>query len=315
MDQSEPHDYIHLPSLWKWSIWITSIISSIAAAVYLLRQYQLIGRTEDAIFVGILLMNSFVAGSFGVYLHARSLKLFELLPTDKHKLHPAKDIFGSLQNIFVGLGFSSLLSWSVFLLSPWDTQSLNEFLCLFIFCVNFQIGMGIGALLKFWKLTAKSLNLMEIRIFNLSRPDIVQFLQMVSLTVLLVGFLCSAGVMSLLFSKFEMNFFVMLFSAISLSLVILSYVVPLAPFSFKLRATKFQELDKLEKKIDICYKQTISDAKDVDDFEKLLTFRSAIRKIRVIPPNGQFSILTAFSATFLSFLPTLVQRLLDFYSN
>lgn len=315
MDQIERQNYIHLPTLWKFSIWITTIVSGISAAIYLQRQYHLAGRTEDGVFVAILLINSFVAGAFGAYLHVKSVELFELLPSDKHKSHPAEQIFGSFQNILFGFGFSSLLSCSVFFLSPWNSQSLNELLCLYIFCVNFQIGMGAGALLKFWKLSARSVNLMEIRIFNLSRPDIVLFLQMISRTVLLVGFLCSAGVTSLLFSKFELNFAVILFSFVSLTLVILSYLIPLAPFSFKLKTIKFQELDKLEKKLDICYKLTLSDAEKVSDVDKLLTFRSVIRKIRVIPPNGQFSILAAFSATFLSFLPTLVQHFLNFYPS
>jgi hypothetical protein len=303
-----------LPKLWKYSAWSTTILSCIAATVYLNKQFEIVGRIEDGIFIGILLFNSFVAGAFGAYLYSQSLRLFELLPVGQHNSYPPTQIFGSFQNILFGFGFSTLISASVFLLSPWDNQELNVLLCLFLFIVNFQVGMGAGALTLFWRLTGRSVHLMEIRILNLSRPDIVQFLKMISLTVLLVSFLCSAGVLSLLFSKFDLNLAVVAFSLSSLFLVIISYFAPLTPFILKLKTVKLQELDIIEKRIDQCYKSTIKGKELLEDIEKLLTFRSVIKKIRIIPPNGQFSVLTAFSATFLSFLPTLVQHLLSLLS-
>lgn len=304
-----------LPALWKHSIWITSVLSFLTAAIYLANQSLIVGELEDEIFVGVLLINSVVTGTFGGHLHSQSVRLFKLLPLEDHKLSVPSRIFGSFQNILFGFGFAIVISGCVFLLSPWEEQSLNLLLSLFIFSVNVQVGMGAGALTMFWTLSRRSVQLMDIRILNLTRPDIIQFLNAISLTVLLVGFLSSAAVLSLLFSKFDMSFAVVAFSFFSLTMVISSYFVPLSPLIQKIKATKSQELNQIEKRIDHGYRLSLKKSEQVEEIDMLLTFRNEIRKVRTLPPNGQFSVFTAASVTFLSFFPTLVDHLLTTFSQ
>ncbi len=313
MESGSYVEKVRVPKLWRYSVWITSAFSVFSALVYLVRQFMVFGVLEDSVFVVVLLLNSIVAGVAGLHLYGQSAKLFKLLPFVHHDQFPPDKIFGSKRNILFGVIFAFIISSCVFQISPWREHPLNFLLCFFVFFVNIQIGIGIGALTMFWILTQRSIQLMDIRILNLSRPDIAQFLNMISFTVLVVGFLSSAAVLSLLFSKFDISFAVAIFSFFSLNMVILSYFVPLSPLIVKLKSVKLQELDKIEKKIDAYYKSALANGGVSLEVDKLLIFRNEIQKIRIVPPNGQFSVLTAVSATFLSFLPTLVQHLLNLY--
>ena len=100
----------------------------------------------------------------------------------------------------------------------------------------------------------------------------------------------------------------MAFSAFSFLMVLASYFVPVLPLVLKLRRVKFQELDRIEKRIDLKYDGVgATGAPDQEDLERLLTFRDVVRRIHVLPPNGQVSFLTAVSAIVVAFLPSVIQ--------
>lgn len=299
-----------VPKVWHFGAWATTALSAITAVIYLSAELRMTGGLVDWVFVVALLVNSSLVGVAGVYLHGKAVDLFEMFPDTGHRVSGPEKIFGSIFNLVIGLVFAAALSCLAFMLSPWEDKLLDHLVFALLFSANVQIGIGFGALWSFWTYSRRSLQSLELRILNLSRPDIVAFIDLVSATVTLVGLLCTIAVSSLLFSKFEINSAIFPFSVFSLLVVVASYFVPLCPLVIRLRAVKFQELDRIERRIDDLYRQAPTHNSNAGDLAVLLNFREVVRRTHVLPPNGQFSLLTAVSAVVLSFLPTLVQKML-----
>ncbi len=258
----------------------------------------------------LLIANTVGLGLVGKPLHGEAVRLFSM-PTMNAPDAPQR-IFAARRHMFVAVLFAALLPLGVHLMdaSPWDDPAVNTPLLAFLFAANLMIGVALSALVTFWRESARCIGGLKLRILHVTRPDLVQFLHVVSFTVIIVGAISSAAILSILFSPFTLSEAVLAFSVFALCVVVLSYAAPLWPLVTRLRALKLEELGKVEARIDALYTAQAKSGAPTEGLEDLLIFRNEIRAIHTFPPNGQFSFSTAASVTFLSFLPTLIDYFL-----
>jgi hypothetical protein len=296
--------------LWTQSTAFGMGLSILTAAIYFMLQWSRVGQVQDVLFACLLLLNAGVVAFIGLSLGPRVKDLFSL-PTMSQP-DAFQNIFGSRQHLFVAATLSMIAPGGVYIFDtlPWSDPVLNAALCTLLFAANWNIGFGLVTLAKFWRYSAKAINQLELRILNATRPDLSALLDIVSITVLLVGVICSAALLSILCSQFTLSIAVVAFSVFSLGTVICSYAIPLLPLVRKLRVLKTQELHRVESEIDAMYLARSNDKADTIALDLLLAFRREIRAVHVFPPNGQFSFSTAASVTFLSFLPTVLDYLI-----
>jgi len=318
--------------LWKVMAAVSVVSTTLLGLVYLAAQIiYLEGRVDDPLFVVVIILNTIVAAGFGFHFDDRLRGLITAFNT--YKKDPADHIAPeqAFRNIFnspfaplyavVHAGF--VASW-VYLLAPWSPMftlsvaprdlPLDLLLTAFLFCGNLMIGYGVFCIVRFWLLAARRIAKVELDIFNPTRPDIALYQDISKRIVILVAFVATLAVISLAGSKFDIGTTTILFSLASLTAVAITYLAPMMPLTAKFQETRFAELDRVERRIEALYQQVVT-AEDPSPFRKTLDeftrMREEVRKVKTLPPGGEFSIFAAFGVSLLTFVPTIVQKVFD----
>jgi len=281
----------------------------------------------DPLFVFIIALNTVIASLFGYHFEERLenlIRAFNEQTADKAQKMVVSDAFRNIFNhlfaIPFAIGFAIFVASWVYFLEPWSlagnaklVDQLNWLLTIFLFSGNVMIGYGLYCIARFWWLSARRIKMIKLNIFNTTRPDIAIYQDITKRIVILVAVIATLAIASLPLSKIDVSVTAVLFSVCALGIVFATYLVPMLPLTTKFQETRVAELDRIEKKIDATYEQMI-DAKipaehraKMDEYTAL---REQVRKVKTLPPGGEFSIFTAVGVSLLTFLPTIFEQLL-----
>ncbi len=317
------------PNIWNRRCLIFVIASLATAALYLGLQWVHLGQFRDPVFVGLLVANTVTVCRAGAYLQTLLRRTANDLPEMPQSLlaNPAPlrtAIFDDPRAWAAAMIMGGLLAAGALLVLPWQTnpdlpipvaRSLDLALAALIFACNLAVGMALFAVWKFCREITIRFEQIDIPVFNTSRPDLVAYMDISRVIVLTTALVACIAVGSLLVSPFRFNLATLAFSGFAFLVTFAAYVLPLAPYTARLKQAKFQTLNELEQKIAKASETARAPGTDTqpqyDEISSLLALRAEIRKIRCFPPDGQFSFATAASVTFLTFLPILAENILQ----
>ncbi len=207
---------------------------------------------------------------------------------------------------------------------------LNGLGALFIFCGNLIIGMAVAAIVRFWIVVLGKLDLMDLRILNLSHEPLPALQRANSLIVMVCALVASLSMMGLILSGFVISDTLALHVMGTLIVVMAAYAVPILPLSNRLRALKSEALDHVETRIEahlrdrsglpprvdgpLADPETPGGFRPLDSLpplDVLLESRDLIRAVRTLPPGGQVSVSAAAIVTVLSFMPAVLDKILN----
>lgn len=314
-------------ALWHWVGWFSIVSGVLAAGVYLYEQYAVLGALRDPVFVGLILANTLTGFRFGLFFKSRLVDLIDAFNVVEHENADPIVRETALAQIFedkLGLAFavlfSAMIAVPVYLMVPWaafidgqDAVHLTNLMAAFLFFANLMVGFGLFCLLRYWQLSARRIRKVKLTILNPSRPDLILFQLMTKMIVVLSATLSCIAITSLVFSVFKLDEMTVLFSIASFTVVLAAYLVPIIPLSAIFRQTKFEELHKVETLIARHYDAQVTRQTPMPDVDlnALMTYRNEIRAIKTLPPGGEFSIVTAGSVAFVTFLPALFELILS----
>lgn len=309
--------------LWKLFGRIFLGLTLLMAVAYLGVQWIMFEEFKDSIFVGAMLANSVTVYRVALYLHGRissSKQTCATLPEEKNlwvgTTELLNTVFESKLILLSGIMTGSIYVFAIWILAPWQIAELDILLAAFLFGVNFLHGMAFYSLAAFFTASQKRLKTLEVSIYNVSRPDISIYLDINRGIVITASLITCVAIVGLLLSVFRFDFAVMLFSALAFLIVVTAYYAPLHPLTALLRISKIEQLHKIEMLLNAkLVALTLSDVssemnKKLDEITALQTLRKSINSIKTFPPGGDFSFMTATSVTFLTVLPTLIEKLL-----
>ncbi|WP_342078402.1 hypothetical protein [Yoonia sp. SS1-5] len=326
---AEP-DTGHL-GLWRLISWISIGTAILVGLAYVAAQIAFFGRVADPLFVFIIALNTCIGAIFGFQFETRLRALIVAFNAQEEDAARKMEIGRAFRNIFndifaipAAICFACFIAGWVYLLAPWagtgtpdQARALNWLLTVFLFCGNLMIGYGLYCILRFWLLSARRISKIKLNIFNPTRPDIAIYQDITKRIVILVAVVATLAVISLPLSVITVGVTAFLFSLSALATVMATYLVPMLPLTAKFQETRVTELNRVEKHIDAVYEQMV----DADDpgayrgkMDELVALREQVRKIKTLPPGGEFSIFTAVGVSILTFLPTIFEHLLGLVS-
>ncbi len=280
----------------------------------------------DALFVFIIALNSVIAAIFGYHFEDRLRNLIRNFNAQEDDKAQKMEIGEAFRNIFnhifaipFALIFALFISIWVYFLGPWGftgtsdlTARLNGLLTAFLFSGNVMIGYGLYCIGRFWLLSARRIRKIKLNILNTNRPDIAVYQDIAKRIVILVAVIATLAIASLPLSKMDVGVTAVLFSVCALAIVGATYLVPMLPLTTKFQQARVAEMDRVEKKIDAIYEEMLT----ADDPTKLrgkmdeyTALREQVRKVKTLPPGGEFSIFTAVGVSLLTFMPSIIEWL------
>ncbi|MEL7099819.1 MAG: hypothetical protein AAGM84_13390 [Pseudomonadota bacterium] len=295
-----------MPRLWMLSAVLGTAAAAIIGALYLAAQ----DAPQDIGLVILLTLNSAIVGLAGPVLNRLARSFFESHDVaDSGAVHA---MLGAPVHLIGGALYACIIPAGVWLMDvlPHAEASLNLWLMAFLYAANVHIGFALSGMAAFWQRSKRAIDRLDLRVLHLSRQDLVALLDLISATVIVTGVVASLAIVSILFSYFDLGAAVILFSLFAFVVVASSYLVPLSPLVLKLRRLKLEALGDVEARIDAAFDAQLTTGTAPDGLDGLIQVRDELRAVQTFPPNGQFSVSTALLATFLSFLPTLLDYLL-----
>lgn len=325
MAADDPEQDVRHLGLWRGLSYVTALTTIGLGLIYVgLQIFHDV--VSDPLFVFVIALNTVIASLFGYHFEDRLRNLirnFNAQEQDEAQKMVIGDAFRSIFNhIFAvpfALCFAGFVASWVHFLAPWGwtsmsvhTAQLNWLLTLFLFCGNVMIGYGLYCIGRFWLLSARRIGKIKLNIFNTTRPDIAVYQDITKRVVILVAVIATLAIASLPLSKIEIGVTAILFSVCALAIVAATYLVPMLPLTAKFQETRVTEMDRVEKQIDATYEQMV-EAEDPttfrDKMDEFTALREQIRKVKTLPPGGEFSIFTAIGVSLLTFLPTIIEWL------
>lgn len=310
-----------------FAIFLSVLFVGIAYVIY---QNLLYARVDDPFFVGILIANTYAIYRFADHLKKR---LERNWPANEKALYRAgkrrtkeemiSDVFNRRRSLILGVPFGGFFFVAVLYLKPWCNEPLscvdshaNELLALFLFLVNIIAGMALYSLYVYFRYTLKAGYRIKVDLWDRSANAVEALANTSQRVVLATAFVAFAGMLSLIDSKFNPDYPIVVFSIFSVSIILLSYIVPLIPITNRLRKKKRRNLNKINKLIQQEYNALIDPGGDprsnldTKRFDALVSVRQSVKKIRAFPPVGEESISTAIQVTVLTMLPSLIDMVL-----
>ena len=291
--------------------------------MYILIQFLKVGVVEDPVFCGILTANT--------YLIYRSCRFFkghlQRVPGMPANDIPQsarsgievlrKAIFLSKPALITGLFFGTIYFCSSLVLRPWvDNTEINLILGIFLFCANVVTGMALYSLLCYFRYAISVGKYLEINLWDRSPPLAASIIQTNQLVVIATSFICCLAIVSVMFSKFRLDFSILLFSVFSLTIMALAFLVPLIPITAQLRDIKQKNLSRIRSMMESEYSGLMKSAEnneaelDLSRFEALAQLHEKVHSINAVIPAGAGSIRTGISVIFLTMLPSMVEFIL-----
>ncbi len=328
MTQTTKHIGYTLPRLWYYTGLAGVAATVLVGLAYAWKQWHR-GAVQDAphtvvdgALIILVCINAIVVYRFGFHVAPKLGQMIANFPStsaDPQQAlnamlgHPLALPFGVLYGAMIGGG-----AWHM---NPWpESPDLQDWLAAFIFTGNVFIGFAIFAVIRFWQLVLHEIPDLDVRILNLSRPPILPLLRVNSQIVMITAFVASSSILSVVLAGYEEEPLIIAFSLFALFLVVSTYAVPVLPLSNRLRADKAEELDRIERLIEAHVRRLTAntprndgpgqDAK-LPELETLVNARDLIAGIGTMPPGGQVSVSAAGIVAFLSFMPTIVDYIID----
>lgn len=326
---------------------VSVVSTSLLGLAYVAAQIFYFGWfVDDPLFVAAIIVNTFVAAAFGFHFDDRLRGLIAAFNDQTQDQAPRIEPDQAFRNIFnhplapvYAVGHAASVALWVYLLFPWSPLCpaaptaepvadlcpsalaaytdpvdlpLDIMLAAFVFCGNLMIGYGVFCIIRFWLLSARRISKVEVNIFNSTRPDLALYQDISRRIVIVVAVVATLAVISLVDSRLNVGTTTILFSLASLTAVAVTYIVPMMPLTTKFQETRFAELDRVESRIEVIYQQMVV-AEDPTPLRKTLdeftALRERVRKVKTLPPGGEFSIFAAFGVSLLTFIPTILQQL------
>lgn len=309
---------------WGGAGLVLVFITIFTGLAYVILQVHLKSKVEDPIFIGLIMANAYAIYRFTIFLK-HNLQLSSvayersLLETNiQFTAHTfMKEIFDGKKSFFIGIIFGMVFLVMVILLSPWkDLTPLNYALAVFLFVANILTGMALFSLAIYFKYSFLIGSNIKVDLWDRSGAAISSLIDTNQYIVLAVAFSSCVAIISILFSIFELDFSIFVFTLFSVSIIILTYVVPLMPITTQLWAKKKLVIEELGEVMQQEYNRVITIAKnenstlDTSRFDSLTALLKTIKSIKAFPPIGEHSVNTAILATLLTMLPSIIDFLL-----
>ena len=211
-----------------------------------------------------------------------------------------------------------------------STDLLNALAALFVFCGNLIIGMAIAAIARFWAVVLGRMAQLDLRILNLSHEPLPALQRANGLIVMASALVASLSIMGLLLSGYAIEQTLAAHTATTLLVVVGTYAVPMLPLTNRLSMLKSEALDHVEARIEAHVHHRSGQAprpggpledpdnpgrfhpiETLEPLDVLLETRDLIRSVRVLPPGGQISVSAAAIVTALSFMPAIIDMILN----
>ena len=251
----------------------------------------------------------------GFYIIDNSGKAREIPKVFKRFL----DLFASRTNTtWAGSSWGLLAGLLPFILNFWPGDYLLKSLfSIYLFFVCFVTGLCLYLLVVYYIYTTKIWNLVEIKIWN-RENELVNFLMKLGRRVSLGASLYISLTLTCWITSpvvppgKELNLYV----GFSVSLLLATLVFPLLLLIKKVRDLKFEELQKIDIKIQKRYLEILNDidsAKDNPNFQffnSLIEVREKLNKIRVIP-DKMASVFTVIGIISLHIIPVVFKLVIE----
>ena len=233
-------------------LWRSYGRSAVAATVFLALLYdytewKIRGDIADLALIILVTINAGVVYECGHRIAPRLGDMFRYLPATAADPQGAVDnILGNQWMLPFGLCYGAVMGGGVWMLDPWGTAELRLWLAGFVFCGSVITGMGVFAVLRFWRALLQALPEMDFRILNLSRSPLPAILRINSQIVMVTAVVASLAILSVVLAGYDRDPVVILFSLFSLFLVAATYAVPIIPLSNRLISVKVEALNQIE---------------------------------------------------------------------
>lgn len=297
----------------------------LAGLAYVIYQWFVQSKIDDPIFVGLLTANTYAMYRFAMFLKQILVKTSNdyhkaLLDTgvDFDKAIFIKEIFDKNRSFLTGITFGLVFFFVSLLVAPWGHGSnLNIFLAVFLFAANVITGMGLYSLYKYFKYSLTIGSNIEVDLWDRSNPAISELVEINRYVVLAIAFVACSGMLSIMFSKFNLDYSIVFFSVFSVSIILLAYAIPLMPVTTQIRKKKKMHLGNISKRIQNEYTFLISSSEDKDSniditrFDALISVYRSVKGVKAFPPVGEQSVNTAVSVVFLTMLPSIIDFVLS----
>ncbi|SHL37822.1 hypothetical protein SAMN05444414_11254 [Roseovarius marisflavi] len=309
------------PRLWRSYGRAAVAATAFPALLYGYTEWTIRSDIADFVLIILVTINAGVVYQFGHRIAPGLGDMFRDLPaTATDPQGAVDDILGNQWMLPFGLCYGAVIGGGAWMLDPWHTPDLRLWLAGFVFCGSVITGMGIFAVLRFWHALLQALPQMDLRILNLSRSPLPAILRINSQIVMVTAVVASLAILSVVLAGYDRDPVVILFSLFSLFLVAATYAVPVIPLSNRLMSVKVEALNQIEPLIEAHIRDRSNQPRRADhphpdkplpDLDKLIEARDMISAVRTLPPGGQVSVSAAGIVTFLSFLPSIIDYILN----
>ena len=127
--------------------------------------------------------------------------------------------------------FGAIFFFASIYLSPWGVDSpFNIVLGVFLFSSNILTGMALYGLYVYFRYALLIGSHIEVDLWDRSNPAISALVDTNRYVVLATAFVACAGMMSIMFSKFTLDYSIIMFSVFSIMLMLLAYIIPSNPY-------------------------------------------------------------------------------------
>lgn len=157
----------------------------------------------------------------------------------------------------------------------------------------------------------------EVDLWDRSSPAISALVDTNRYVVLATAFVACTGMMSIIFSKFTLDYSIIVYSVFSITIILLAYIIPLIPITAQIRKKKKKSMSEISLLIQNEYAALLKagkDAKlslDTSKFDSLVSVHKSVKGVKAFPPVGEQSINTAMSVAFLTMLPSIIDFVLN----
>lgn len=320
-----------IPSDWFYRqprVIVLIILINIATGfLYLIQQWITTNDIIDSFFVGLLLGATLLLLQGIHYMHAFVLKdiLSFFIPIKseidyKEMTQIAKEFIRSIFNnaymTLSGCVYGLIISLAVYSLNVWQQhQSLNIFLSLFIFTINFVTGLGFYGLIVFFKKSVMLSKIIKVDLWQTENPSTVFLRKLTVRTAMLASFYICICIGSIYFSILPLGSLTIGYSIFSGVIIVIAFILPEIPILKKVAESRSKVLAELNNQIQIEFKRAFGkdnnyDNLDISRLETLLKFKEKIETINIWPFKIKI-ITTSFSVLFVTFLPVLLKVVLE----
>jgi hypothetical protein len=313
----------------KLFIWTYSISLILLGIVYILIQYVIFNDIKDSLFIGLLFGGSFIL-LFGIkwiqVFFKEKIVLFYNNLDKNEKLEKndfgllTKKIFKNPLALVCGVGYGLGVGYVPFLLNIWDDSlTLQLFLSIFLFIVNFLTGTSLFSLIMLFVFLYKTSNYLSISLYDRNNPASNFVADLSKRASIIASFYIAFSITSIYFSELPINSMTISYSIFAGIVILTAYIVPMIPIRNKIQIQKISILNEISSLLQNELNQLISNAKleheiNIEKYNSLLELRTKISGIQSIP-IGFKAFWNSIYIILITLLPVFIQIILEKIMN